>query len=332
MPQLDFSRPRAQSVKDLLTHQFPPQSYWWGPRILPKSATMLISGPSGIGKSLLTVSLIKSLIMGTPVFGQASWDVPEPASVLYIDQEVSPEGLQERIVKSFSPDEQEATDRFYFISGHPEISLSTPSGIQILQDEIIRHQPSVLILDPISNLHTYEENDSTQIGRLFGVIEALKKLGHPWGMSVVIIHHNSKPPRESDTYDPLSARNIRGSSKFESMADAILMITLGPSLNKPYHAWKLKCRLDKLRHTGKLPDFWLKLNEDNDFRVTFDRFDGDVTFAGGVKRFTAPAAKPVDDNPVTPEPSKGPLPDYGKITSSTTIGAVKTYGGTTNAS
>lgn len=329
MPQLDFTHARGQSFTDLLAHQFPPQSYWWGPRILPKSATMLIAGPSGIGKSLVSLSLIRALTTGAPVFNQPTWDVPEPIKVLYIDQEVSPEGLQERGAKVYAPHEigPDGTDRLTFISGHPDLSLSTPAGVQLIQDEIVRIRPEVLILDPISNLHSYEENDSTQIGKLFAVIEGLKKLGHPWGMSVILVHHIGKPPREADNYDALSARNIRGSSKFESMADAILMITLGPKLNKPYHAWKLKCRLDKLRHTGKIPDFWVTVNADDDFRVIFDRFDGDVTFQDGVKRFAALPPKPKDEPVVvTPEPPKGPPPDYSKVTSSTTIGALKTYG------
>jgi hypothetical protein len=247
---------------------------------------MLIAAPSGIGKSFVAMSVIRALTLGVPVFGWDYFNVPEPARVLYMDQEVAPLALQERIGSIFTPEELEATsERFYAVSGHPELSFSSREGFRIISDEVERIKPSVLILDPIANLHNYEENSNTEIGKLFEQIGVLQKIGIAWGMSVIVIHHTGKPPHERSEYDPLSARNMRGASKYESVPDSILMLQRCGILNQEHGAWKLRARFDKLRHSKKFPDFYLKVNEAGDFRVEFEKVDGNP-LASGIARMT----------------------------------------------
>lgn len=265
---------------------------------MPKGGCMLIAAPSGIGKSFVALSIIRALTLGRPVFEWDYFQVPEPTRVLYMDQEVAPLALQERIQAVFSPEELEETrERFYGISGHPELSFSSPEGFRIIAEEVERVQPGVLILDPIANLHNYEENSNTEIGKLFGQIGVLQKIGLAWGLSVIIIHHTGKAPHDKADYDALSARNMRGASKYESVPDSILMLQRCGILNHEYEAWKLRARLDKLRHSKKVPDFYLKVNENKDLRVVFDKLDGNP-LAGGVPRMT-----------VGPEPGGGPKTD-----------------------
>ena len=280
-----------------MAHKFPPNQYWWGPNYLPKSGTMLISGDSGIGKSWLVLSVIRALTLGEPVFGYPNFDVPRATKVLYMDQEVSPAGLQGRIGTGFTQAELSQTaELFYAISGHPEISFSEPEGFDLISNEVARVKPEVLILDPIANLHDWEENSNTDIGKLFRKIGTLLALGKPQGMAVIVIHHNGKPPNEKSDYDPLASRNIRGASKFKTVPDTILMLDKKKVLNKSHPAWKLKCRFDKSRQCAELPDFYLDFNKDGDTRVVFDKLEGESPFSGGV------GIKPLET--ITPEGPK----------------------------
>lgn len=307
--KVDFTLPQAFRVTDLLAHQFPPQQYWWGPNILPKSAVAMIGGPSGVGKSFVSLSVIRALTLGIPVFNDPLFDVPRQTRVLYMDQEVAPQGLQERVRKSFTPEEsQRAGDYFFALSGNPDISFSSQAGFDLILENVERIKPEVLILDPIANLHNYDENSNTEIGLLFKQVNKIKSVGLDWGLSVIIVHHTKKP---AEGADPLSAKQARGASVFEAVMDGVLMMEFGKYLTTEQEAWTLRCRFDKVRHGRKPPEFWLTINEHGNFRAELTRWAGS-SFAGGMPQMKVP----VPSNPFAPQvvvpappspPTSGPV-------------------------
>lgn len=260
----------------------------------------MIAAPPGIGKTFLSLSMIRGLTLGQPIFGNDDFKVPAQARVLYIDQEVSPPSLQRRLSACFTNQELlTASDYFYAISGHPELSFSDPAGFQTLMEEVERVQPNVLVMDPIANLHNYEENSNTEISRLFQQINLLKAAGSDWGMSVVIVHHVKKP---TEGVDPLDYHNIRGASVYIAQPDTILMLEKQVTLQRTSKSWSLKARFSKVRHDAEVPTFLLKVNENDDMRVVFDRYltPGGGTLDNGIRRFAATPPTGAGQVPTSP--------------------------------
>ena len=277
--------------------------------LLPKSSLGVIGGPSGIGKSFVSLSVIRALTLGQPVFGDDLFEVPRQTRVLYMDQEVAPQGLQERVRNSFTPEESRKTaDFFYAVSGNPDINFGTREGFDLIMENVETVRPDVLILDPIANLHPYEENSNSEIGQLFNQINKIKSAGIEWGISVLLVHHTKKP---TDGSDPLSAKQLRGASVFEAVMDSILMMEFGKYLTTEQEAWTLRCRFDKVRHGRKPPEFWLTINEHGNFRAELTRWAGS-SFAGGMPQMKVPVpsnpfAPPAVSPPTPAPPTSGPV-------------------------
>jgi hypothetical protein len=297
-------------------HEFPEGNFWWGPKLLPKSGTMIVAAPPKAGKSLTIVSIIKALVMGKPVFGHEYFQVPQACRVLYVEQEVMPEGIQDRCRKAFTPEEWAVSgDNFYCLSGHPEVNFSTEQGYRLIVDEVERVKPAVLILDPIANLHTYKENDATEMTKFFLQVATLVKLGIGWGLSVIMVHHLKKPDREVQGYDDLDPNNIRGSGVLFGRPDTMVMLSRRQQLKVPlirkypevaYDAWAMKVRIVP-RHSARVNDLWLHCNEDEDMLVKFEKIDGLGAFAtGGLPKFGAkPGIKSAETvSTILPEPPR----------------------------
>jgi RecA-family ATPase len=271
---LDLTKPEAFDIEDLMNHEFPPSFYWWGPKLLPHSGGMMIAAPTGIGKSLVSLSIIRGLTLGQPIFGWSFFDVPESCRVLYMDQEVSPGELKERVGKIFTPDELQkvfSKKLFKAMSSHPEVSFSSEQGIDHIIRNVEKHRPNVLILDPISLMHDGKGNDNDDIVKLMRQIGRIKSAGVDWGLSVIIIHHIRKPPSDKKDYDPLDHNNILGASQFSIQMDSILMLEKKSYIGADKKAWQIKARFSKVRNESHFEDFLLHVNENRDLRAEFKK-------------------------------------------------------------
>lgn len=235
---------------------------------------MLIAAPSGIGKSLLALNVIRALTLGKPVFGWEYFDVPRPCRVLYMDQEVLPKELKGRILSIFEPKELleiYKEKRFKAISAHPNVSFTSPDNLQHILDNVEKHKPEVVIFDPIGLMHEFEENSNTEIGKLMNQINLIKSVGKAWGLSVIIIHHTGKAPVDKDKYDGLDHRHILGASKFVIPQDSVLMLEKKGFLDAAKESWRIKARFSKVRHSKHFDDFLLHLNEHGNLRANFQK-------------------------------------------------------------
>ncbi len=109
------------------------------------------------------------------------------------------------------------TDLIRVIS-RADLDLGNPLHVAGLIADVccMEPRPVLLGLDPLRNLHTAEENDSTEMATVMGTLRAIRDL---CGCAVVFVHHSSK----KGTGDTRSGGNrLRGSSTIYGAIDGLL--------------------------------------------------------------------------------------------------------------
>jgi hypothetical protein len=86
-----------------------------------------------------------------------------------------------------------------------------------IEERIETFRPDILILDPLAELHTSEENDNTA---LRAVIARFRGLAAAHNIALVILHHTRK-----GTVEPGDADATRGASSIASAARVVLTVT-----------------------------------------------------------------------------------------------------------
>lgn len=247
----------------------------------------MIGGLTGIGKTFLLMELAGAFMLGAAPFSIPSWTAKK-ARVLYIDKELGPYMFADRLKARFSAEELDNFGSNLLVMAKPKgMQLSNPEVMTWLRDYCAGEGIDVLMLDPISRFHYWDEN----AGGGAQVVEAIETIadGH---VATIVTHHFRKPAqgRDAEHYDSLSQYNFRGSVGTKLVEDASFSLTLAMKdvQTAPFKRWKLSTRLEKTRNTGAdLSDFNLLVNWNNDRRVTFEPKGGDhriVTPIEGPKR------------------------------------------------
>lgn len=247
------------------------------PRILPKGGKLIFGGTTKTGKTFVALNLIKSLLLGGHPWGNKEWSC-QPGKVLFIEREVGPWGMGERLSNIFKGvDPKILEDHFKIITMPRGLSLTSGDCVKYLRQLCIDLATDTLILDPINKLHHWNENDS---GDILHLIDALDNIAQGT-VAIVYSHHFGKPlrGREAQDWDKLDHYNFRGSSRFVDDADALLTMWREPGrLVASHDSWKLLGRMT-LRHGPSPEDFEFNVNEHD---------DGAVEYRQG----SAPAPKP----------------------------------------
>lgn len=200
-----------------------PARRWIAKPLLLRRTVTALAGPGSGGKSSLMLAWAVALALGKPYRPLA----PEGASrVLIYNVEDDREEQQRRIsatLRQFDSFPANLGDRI--IRCGPEdigtlIELDAATGTYVftpaweaLEYLIERFRPDVIILDPLVELHTAEENDNTA---LRAVIARFRVLSIQHDCSVVLIHHTRKGAEAGDM------EGIRGASALNGAARVVL--------------------------------------------------------------------------------------------------------------
>lgn len=191
--------------------------------MLPKSGILLLGGPAKSRKSFLSIDIAHSLATGANVWGVPELSVKERAVALYVEAEIGEQELYRRVKMRYDALQQPPPEGLFYVSKEKNLLVDTGSGIRNLAKYIESSKANVVILDPISRLMIGEENDSNAVGNLFRNLDDLLIDFKEHDLSIVIIHHHKKPSTD-ENFDPLSAYNFRGSSRFFDAPDGIISL------------------------------------------------------------------------------------------------------------
>jgi putative DNA primase/helicase len=175
-----------------------------------------IAGGPGIGKSNLLLRLSRCLAEGVPFL---QLPIPRPRRVLYLAAEGSKRGIRKRMAKVWADATPEVRERFHL--GLVQVDL--------LQDEatldavIEEHRPEVIILDPLRNAHTLDENSSQDVARLIAVLD---RMIARHGCAVILAHHGRKEHPLAKGEPGID--NVRGSTALTGWLSFVLTVRRKP--------------------------------------------------------------------------------------------------------
>lgn len=204
-------------VKSLneLTNEPLPSIYFWIRPLLPVGGLLLLVGDVKTYKSWLALAMGYDCARGKPVLNR--FDVPKPLSVLYVEAEVGPYELRERATY-VNVDPSIGGENFKVVSKNLSIQLDTSEGIKLLSDAIEKAKPDILILDPIVEFHSQNENLAIEMKKMLMPIRLLQFHNK---MGLILVHHTAKMSEFRGGGDAQSARG----SYLPGAANTIINIT-----------------------------------------------------------------------------------------------------------
>jgi len=154
--------------------------------ILTADGKGFVAGPTGVGKTNFLLRLSRSLCEGSAFLGLA---VPEPRRVLYLALEGSKRGIRRRLRKVWADADPQARQRFSL--AQIAFSLASEDDLNRLDALLYTERPDVLIIDPLRNAHTFDENASHEAARLTAILDGIIARHC---CAIICAHHDRKRP------------------------------------------------------------------------------------------------------------------------------------------
>jgi len=192
----------------------PPEIEWLIEKLLPKDEVLLISGETGVGKSLLRTQLAILFAKGGGEF--LGYKVAG-APTLVVQHENSIAGEWRRIHKLAQS--IGIYDEKRFLLNQALYSVPGVKEAKRLESVIRASGAKVIIYDNLSTLHTCNENSASEMR---AVCEALKKIDRECGTSSILLHHFRKPSDGRDSSGDKA--ESRGSSSISDFAGSIITV------------------------------------------------------------------------------------------------------------
>lgn len=169
--------------------------------ILVKGTVSVLGAYTGIGKSIIALSIGRSVATGEPLWG--IYPVEETGPVLIIDEETPNGFLRERIEKM-------GFDKalpVYFLH-FQNVKVDEDKCFNALMEKIKEIRPVLVVIDSLIRVHRQREDDASSMSK---VVDRLRKIANS-GTTVLVIHHHRKGE------GPLSQK-LRGSSDIPGGVD-----------------------------------------------------------------------------------------------------------------
>lgn len=161
----------------------------------PAGGLCLMHGKRGLGKTMLAMTLTKSIATGTPFLDR--YEVQQ-GTVVYIQLDMVDSVFQDRLKKAGDFYDCEG---WYTLVGVASIGRAN-AQTKWVQD-IAAVQPSLIIIDTLRKAHAWSENDSDSAGRFYAKLREL--FGYT---AVMMLHHDRK---SSESTEMFSSESFRGS-------------------------------------------------------------------------------------------------------------------------
>ncbi|HET8626732.1 MAG TPA: AAA family ATPase [Thermomicrobiales bacterium] len=201
---------RAFSLSELAAFEFPPIR-WLVEDLIPAGALVLIVGRPKAGKSLLTIDLGASVALGETFLGRATSAGP----VALVPAEDALVLVRSRL---FTRLDRERAAPVYVIpadgSIDQRVALDDETSFRQLAATVELLKPSLVVLDPLRELHHRKENDADEMAAL---LRPVRQLAHESGTTIIMVHHRNKHAQ-----DPSLA--TRGSSAITGGVDVVVTI------------------------------------------------------------------------------------------------------------
>lgn len=231
--------------------------------ILKDNAILAVVGPSKSFKSFILNTLAIDLIVKRNLFAAfrsdhgrhgIAFEVTKSCRILLIEQEIGEDDLEDRlapIYDSLSHSEREmVSENLHTHSLDHSVQLDTKEGFNQLRTIVRSVKPDVLILDPLIEFHTSNENDTQGMTKVVRKFDHLREEFAP--LAIVFSHHEG----HASTQNPrVGIDRFRGNTAVGAKIDSALLINV-------HNRRALQLRIDFVLRRGKpLDSIFVALDE-----------------------------------------------------------------------
>lgn len=216
----------CRGLGEFLAHDYAPKEFVLTPW-LPVRGIAMIAGLTGLGKTYLGLSVAYAIASGGEVLG---WKAPTARKVLYVDGEMDPTDLQDRLAAIRAAAENDgngsaeaANVNLFMIcdgdqeKGVPDLAGEVDAGRRRIEAKLQATGATVLMLDNLSCLFrnsdaTANEEESWKIAQAW-LLSLRRK-----GVTTVFLHHTGKPDMKT------GRTRQRGTSKKEDVCNTSILL------------------------------------------------------------------------------------------------------------
>jgi len=243
---------RGLTPNELMVWRPPYQEYIITNDILLAQGTLGIYGAEGRWKSMLAIDLMYKVAMGRDWFSFNTVASP----VYYFQSEIPQRPLQKRSTK-YQLGNQVATDNCWLATDLFE-KIDKGWGASLMERELDRTHPKVLIVDPIYNSVSAKLVEDYDVGL---VIDRLNQWRKKYGCAIVLIHHDRQEEHKEGQTFHYGTDEWFGSSRWKRWLDTMIYVEL---LNDDGQLVDLRLTFEKTRHAeSKIEPVVIEANRNN---------------------------------------------------------------------
>jgi len=230
-PTMTSAHERGVFLGNLLEAKDVKARPWIVERLMLKGDVTIVGGAGAVGKSAFTLTAICHFAAGKD-FGPYKLRGKRPLRVLIYNAEDDREEQSRRVLAicmAFSLDYDLVRSNIASMDdANGELLLATlangspvqhATAINYIVNAAERDKIDVIVLDPLVNLHTVNENDN---GSMRYVMSILRRIARETGTAVLTVHHTAKGLSKADKGDQDA---MRGASAIINSARVSLMIS-----------------------------------------------------------------------------------------------------------
>lgn len=175
----------------------------------------IIGGEPKSFKSFVSTQLAVCVASGKPMFGR--YEV-QRGRVLAFNAEDRPTMTRNRAAQMCRALDVDFSSLDLHLIDVPALRLDDMDQTDRLTRTVAKMRPTLLILDPLRDLHGADENDA---GAIAGLLAPLRILQRSYGCAVMLVHHMAKATEISRR----AGQRLRGSSALHGWVDSALYLT-----------------------------------------------------------------------------------------------------------
>jgi AAA domain-containing protein len=226
LPQLDLASPipstYIETAAAFIAEDDPPLEFII-PELLPVGVIMLMHGEPRARKSLAALELALAAATGTPAFGLKRFTPGAPVTVLYV-QEEDPRPLTRPRLRALIYTRGEACRDTLHVAVRRGVDLDDPLWVEQLIRDLKRLGATLLVLDAARRLSAKTDEGPQKVRELTKVLRLIVTLA---GVSVVVVHHDVKPPTQGQDQRRRSQR-ASGGDWFAACEAPVHVEKIGP--------------------------------------------------------------------------------------------------------
>lgn len=179
-----------ESAEHFLSVEDPPQKYLVD-ELLPAGVLALLHGEPRTRKTWTALEIVLAVATGTAAFGLARFTAPAPQRVLYSSQEDGAPLVRARVKALLTGRGISGNPDTLTFAVHKNIDLDS----EVWQAQLLADIPAIgaqlLVLDPVRRFAADADKGPAEVRRITAF---LRKIVTETGCTVLIVHHDVKPP------------------------------------------------------------------------------------------------------------------------------------------